>query len=109
MVGVRAFLHYHSTDEQDVSSLIHDEFPNWLKAYVQDERNGTINPYVKALSWGPCSKATSWHMYFVNGYKFHTQDWSHEVEQLRGLADGTIIDEVEPISLRTSGSKLRKK
>ena len=34
MVGVRAFLHYHSTDEQDVSSLIHDEFPNWLKAYV---------------------------------------------------------------------------
>jgi hypothetical protein len=32
-----------------------------------------------------------------------------EVEQLRGLADGTIIDEVEPISLRTSGSKLRRK
>ncbi|WJX52560.1 hypothetical protein P8452_38659 [Trifolium repens] len=42
---LEAFLHYHSTDEQDASSLIHDEFPNWLKAYVQDERNGTINPY----------------------------------------------------------------
>ncbi|WJX67427.1 hypothetical protein P8452_51893 [Trifolium repens] len=47
---LEAFLHYHSIDEQDASSLIHDEFPNWLKTYVQDQRNGTINPYVKALS-----------------------------------------------------------
>jgi hypothetical protein len=34
MVGFRAFLQYHSINEQDASSLIHDEFPNWLKAYV---------------------------------------------------------------------------
>ncbi|KAK2383561.1 hypothetical protein QL285_070997 [Trifolium repens] len=96
---LEAFLHYHSTDEQDASSLIHDEFPNWLKAYVQDERNGTINPYVKALSWGPCSKATSWHMYFVNGYKFHTQDWSHGKKttncgvHVKGLTNGGEDDD----------------
>ncbi|KAK2436720.1 hypothetical protein QL285_021692 [Trifolium repens] len=81
---LEAFLQYHSINEQDASSLIHDEFPNWLKAYVQDERNGTINPYVKALSWGPCSEATSWHMYFVNGYKFHT----HYILQNEGITNG---------------------
>jgi hypothetical protein len=61
---------------------------------VQDQRNGTINPYVKALSCGPCSKATSWDMYFVNGYKFHTQDWSHGKKttncgvHVKGLTNG---------------------
>ncbi|WJX83939.1 hypothetical protein P8452_66562 [Trifolium repens] len=94
---LEAFLHYHSIDEQDASSLIHDEFPNWRKAYVQDERNGTINPYVKALSSGPCSKATSWHMYFVNGYKFHTQDWSHAITtKPRGHVEIDNIDDEMP-------------
>lgn len=35
-----------------------------------------INTNIKALAWGPITKATSWHMYFVNGYRFHTKDWS---------------------------------
>jgi hypothetical protein len=26
---------------------------------------------------GPASKAISWNMHFVNGYKFHTQEWSN--------------------------------
>jgi len=42
---------------------------------VHDERNMVINPNLKALSWGPNSKATSWNMYFVNIYKFHTKAW----------------------------------
>ncbi|GAU48783.1 hypothetical protein TSUD_406260 [Trifolium subterraneum] len=90
---LEVFLQHHSIDEQN-ACLIHDEFPNWLKAYMQDERNGTINPYVKALSQGPCLEATSWHMYFVNGYKFHTQDWSHGKKttncgvHVKGLTNG---------------------
>jgi len=31
---------------------------------------------MKALAWGPNSSTTSWNMYFVNGYKFHTKSWS---------------------------------
>jgi len=44
---------------------------------VEDPRNGVTNQDLKFLAWGPKSKATSWHTYFVNGYKFHTKDWSH--------------------------------
>ena len=43
---------------------------------MNDERNGTTSPYLKALALGPNPKATSWNIYFVNGYKFHTQEWS---------------------------------
>ena len=35
-----------------------------------------IDPNMKALAWGPNSSTTSWNMYFVNGYKFHTKSWS---------------------------------
>ena len=28
------------------------------------------------LAWGPKKKINSWPVYFVNGYKFHTEEWS---------------------------------
>jgi len=43
---------------------------------VHDERNKVIDPNMKPLAWGPNSSVTSWNMYFVNGYKFHTKAWS---------------------------------
>lgn len=43
---------------------------------MNGERNGTPSPYVKALALGLNPKATSWNIYFVNGYKFHTEKWS---------------------------------
>jgi len=42
---------------------------------VHDERNGIIDP--KVLGWRPNSKVTLWNMYFVNGYKFHTNTWTN--------------------------------
>jgi len=39
--------------------------------------NETIDPNLKALAWGPNSKATSWNIYFVNGHKFHTNTWTY--------------------------------
>ncbi|XP_058731844.1 uncharacterized protein LOC131603526 isoform X1 [Vicia villosa] len=71
------FMQYHSINEDDASGIIHEQFPSWLKDYVNDERNGTTSPHLKALALGPSPKATSWNIYFVNGYKFHTQEWSH--------------------------------
>jgi len=29
-----------------------------------------------SLAWGPESNAISWHKYFINGYKFHTEAWT---------------------------------
>ncbi|XP_058751501.1 uncharacterized protein LOC131624571 [Vicia villosa] len=70
------FMQYHRINEEDASGLIHEQFPSWLKEYVNDKRNGTSIPYVKALALGPNPKATSWHIYFLNGYKFHTEERS---------------------------------
>ena len=28
------------------------------------------------LAWGPLHKVKTWPMYYVNGYKFHTQSWN---------------------------------
>jgi len=33
---------------------------------------------MKALGWGPNSKATSWNVYFVNDYKVHTKTWNDD-------------------------------
>lgn len=49
---------------------------------------------IRALSWGPKSKPTSWHRYFVNGYKFHTKSWSdgkktkHCGVPVKGITEG---------------------
>jgi len=38
--------------------------------------NKTIDRNLKAFGLGPNSKARSWNMYFVNGYKFHPNTWT---------------------------------
>jgi len=60
---------------------------------VHNERN-VINPNLKGLSWGPNSKTTSCYMYFINGYKFHTNAWdngkktTNSVLYVKGVTDG---------------------
>jgi hypothetical protein len=34
------------------------------------------DPNLISLAWGPESKAITWHKYFINGYKFHTEAWA---------------------------------
>lgn len=52
------------------------------------------NEDIKSLAWGPASKATSWQLYFVNGYKFHTKAWSDGKKTIncgvhvKGLTEG---------------------
>ncbi|CAL5199358.1 unnamed protein product [Lathyrus oleraceus] len=77
MAGVRSCMQCHCINEEDAPGLIDKQFPSQLKEYVNNKRNGTTSTYVKTLALNPNSKATSWNMYFVNGYKFHTQEWSH--------------------------------
>jgi len=48
---------------------------------------------LKALGWGPNSKARSRNMYFVNRYQFHTNTWIHGKKTINnGLYVKTVID-----------------
>ncbi|WJX83465.1 hypothetical protein P8452_66126 [Trifolium repens] len=112
VVNVSMFLEYHSTSIQDASSRIHAEFPLWLEAYVNDERNNVTNPYIRGLSKRPASKAISWNITKPRGHveietvedemPYQSNDMSpvvpiQELESLHFLADETLIDEVEMI------------
>ncbi|XP_058765057.1 uncharacterized protein LOC131638514 [Vicia villosa] len=48
----------------------------WRSAHATNEGNGVTDKKIISLAWGPESNAMSWHKYFINGYKFHTQAWS---------------------------------
>ena len=41
-----------------------------------NSENNVTNPYIRRLAWGPENMTTSWPMYFVNGFKFHTAEHS---------------------------------
>ncbi|KAL1321612.1 hypothetical protein AAHE18_14G139500 [Arachis hypogaea] len=49
-----------------------DRFPPWFASYVQNQCNKIVDPGLQSLSWGPSNKATSYPIYKVNGYTFHT-------------------------------------
>ncbi|XP_072078840.1 uncharacterized protein [Arachis hypogaea] len=43
-----------------------------LGVKVQNQCNEIVDPGLQSLSWGPSNKATSYPIYKVNGYTFHT-------------------------------------
>ncbi|PKI31102.1 hypothetical protein CRG98_048501 [Punica granatum] len=53
-------------------------FEEWFKSYVLNLMNGITSEVMKDLAWGPNKKVQTWPKYFVNGFKFHTQEWSKE-------------------------------
>ena len=42
---------------------------------MHDQRNDVTNPHLYNLAWDPKIRATSWPMYHVNDFKFHTVEW----------------------------------
>ena len=34
------------------------------------------NQFIKDIAWGPKRLVETWPIYFVNGYKFHTKEYS---------------------------------
>ncbi|KAK2369072.1 hypothetical protein QL285_082226 [Trifolium repens] len=59
-----------------VDGRIASEFPRWFRAYVHDKNNMVQNLYLHQLAHGPKKKVHTWPIYFVNGFKFHTEGWS---------------------------------
>jgi len=44
---------------------------------VHDKNNLVRNQHLHHLAWGPKKKVHTWPIYFVNSFKFHTEDWSY--------------------------------
>ncbi|XP_057418581.1 uncharacterized protein LOC130712785 [Lotus japonicus] len=60
----------------DIDGRIASEFPTWFRSYVHDRNNMVDDQLLHHLAWGPNRKVETWPIYFVNGFKFHTKEWS---------------------------------
>ncbi|XP_058747324.1 uncharacterized protein LOC131620309 [Vicia villosa] len=69
--------HYELTGEQATTTDIHAYFPSWFKQQLAC--NVESSPqllHLRNLAEGPIKRAKKWHTYFVNRYKFHTDEWT---------------------------------
>ncbi|KAM3233113.1 hypothetical protein P3L10_018472 [Capsicum annuum] len=57
--------------KSEIDESLEENFAIWFKGYAQC--NPIKNEYLRSLAHGPLIGATSHLVYFVNGYKFHTE------------------------------------
>ncbi|CAH9142220.1 unnamed protein product [Cuscuta epithymum] len=70
---LRQFIeNFQGQDESELDKLISSQFAKWFKDLVHSPVNGIGDPLLSSLAWGPKSLATTWPMYFINGYNYHT-------------------------------------
>ncbi|XP_039135719.1 uncharacterized protein LOC120273141 [Dioscorea cayenensis subsp. rotundata] len=62
-------------DEQ-VDMKLETEFANWFRYYVHDPNNNVTSQIIKDVALGPLRNVINYPIYFVNGFKFHTSDYS---------------------------------
>nr|XP_016453702.1 PREDICTED: uncharacterized protein LOC107778035 [Nicotiana tabacum] len=55
---------------------IYPRFSEWFREFVHNPVNGINDPFLRDITWGPDHKVKIMSKYFVNGYKFHTKEWS---------------------------------
>ncbi|XP_071695507.1 uncharacterized protein [Rutidosis leptorrhynchoides] len=75
---VKIFVEEKKTSEpnltdQQIESRLHSDFANWFKIYAHNSNN-VDNRIIKDVALGPLRNVTTYPVYFVNGYKFHTRD-----------------------------------
>ncbi|KAM3238213.1 hypothetical protein P3L10_013243 [Capsicum annuum] len=57
--------------QSEIDESLEENFAIWFKGYARC--NPIENEYLRSLARGPLIGATSHSVYFVNGYKFHTE------------------------------------
>ncbi|XP_052727401.1 uncharacterized protein LOC128194922 [Vigna angularis] len=62
--------------EGNTSARIHSEFPHWFRNQVFNQALTPTVQELRHLSNWPMRCVKEWHTYFINGYKFHTHEWS---------------------------------
>ena len=87
--------YFDSTGVQSTSGVIHAQFPTWFKEKLYRVVAPTPEIlHLRNLSNGPRQSANKWHTYFVNGYKFHTHEWTEGKKTInsgvfvKGVTDG---------------------
>ncbi|XP_019240549.1 PREDICTED: uncharacterized protein LOC109220542 [Nicotiana attenuata] len=68
------YSYFVGTYGQDVVYL---KFSEWFKEFVHDPANGIKDPFLRDIAWGPDPRVRMMSKYVVNGYKFHTEEWSN--------------------------------
>ena len=63
----------HTLSDDRLAKLREKNLVRWCRTKVL-ERNTSISPQLKELILGPSRVVTSYQGYFVNGYKFHTEE-----------------------------------
>ncbi|KAK1394074.1 hypothetical protein POM88_013130 [Heracleum sosnowskyi] len=58
----------------EVDQSLESDFAMWFKHYAQDP-SLVPNEYIQDISVGPLRSVKSVPIYYVNGYKFHTQEY----------------------------------
>lgn len=59
--------------DQQVDGRLESEFATWFKSYAHNSSN-VDNQIIKDVALGPLRSVTTYQVYFVNGYKFHTRE-----------------------------------
>ncbi|XP_057440059.1 uncharacterized protein LOC130731905 [Lotus japonicus] len=67
---------FPNISQADIDGLTASEFPTWFRSYVHDRNNMVVDQLLHHLAWGPKKKVETWPIYFVNGFKFHTEEWT---------------------------------
>src|SRR4051812_18410288 len=68
--------HYELTGEQVKPLIYMLYFPSWLKQQLAcDVESSPQLLHLRNLVEDPIKSVNKWHTYFVNGYKFHTDEW----------------------------------
>ncbi|KAL4567614.1 hypothetical protein LXL04_023203 [Taraxacum kok-saghyz] len=60
-------------NEEDILADVDKNFATWFETYAR--QNPIKNKYIQDLSRGPLRTVKSYNVYFVNGYKFHTESY----------------------------------
>ncbi|XP_050238139.1 uncharacterized protein LOC126687627 [Mercurialis annua] len=63
--------------ETEIERVLESDFASWFEQYVKDPTVCT-NPFILSLAKGPCRKVTTYKGYYVNGFKFLTQEYGQD-------------------------------
>ncbi|WMV45175.1 hypothetical protein MTR67_038560 [Solanum verrucosum] len=61
------------------NDVVYSRFSDWFKEHVHNPVNvvDVVNvQFLRDISWGPDHRVRIMSKYFINGYKFHTEEWS---------------------------------
>ncbi|XP_059299092.1 uncharacterized protein LOC132051859 isoform X1 [Lycium ferocissimum] len=56
---------------------VYPMFSQWFREYVHNPVNYDVHgQFLRDIAWGPDAKVRKLSKYFLNGYRFHTEEWS---------------------------------